>query len=77
MRRRVTILEWICGGGLSAVPSQQIPQSLLSEGAAMLSCLLRSFSELGCHVSTAIDSRLLAAQPWQADKQHADNQNGN
>lgn len=56
---RITVLEWICGGGLLKVPVQQVPASLRREGWAMLHCLVTQFADAGNEVTTVLDRRLV------------------
>ncbi len=55
------VLEWICGGGLSQLPLDQIPGSLRREGWTMLSALVSDLcrSSSNSKVSTTIDPRLV------------------
>lgn len=55
---KIAVLEWICCGGMHAIPIEEIPDSLLCEGRAMLLCLIEQFAAAGNHVSTMVDSRL-------------------
>ncbi len=45
-RRRVAILEFVCGGGMVTQPLKEIPTSLLREGRAMLHALASDWSQL-------------------------------
>jgi predicted ATP-grasp superfamily ATP-dependent carboligase len=55
-----TILEWICGGGLFGLPTDQIPQSLLDEGWGMLRALCEPLMQkpTDLRLLTALDCRL-------------------
>ncbi len=55
---KIAVLEWICCGGMHAIPIEEIPDSLLCEGRAMLLCLIEQFAAAGNLVSTTVDSRL-------------------
>ncbi|MEZ6135507.1 MAG: ATP-grasp domain-containing protein [Pirellulaceae bacterium] len=64
---RVAVLEWICGGGMSHIPSSHIPNSLRREGAAMLACLQRLLAAGGCQVASALDERFFDCESWSAN----------
>ena len=55
---RIGILEWICGGGLHGTSPEQIPESLLNEGWAMLQAVLEDCASFGHEVTTTVDPRL-------------------
>lgn len=55
---RVCILEWICGGGLYTCNPENVSQSLIEEGWAMLRCLCQQFSDAGHRVATTVDQRI-------------------
>jgi predicted ATP-grasp superfamily ATP-dependent carboligase len=60
------ILEWICGGGYSG---QKLSSSILSEGYAMLRCLISDCKKAGHTVTTFLDQRLISFNPPnKADK---------
>ena len=54
------VLEWICGGGLLAVPPEQIESGLRSEGWLMLSTLVDGLASAGMKVCVQLDTRLTA-----------------
>ena len=58
---RITVLEWICGGGLNDCSLASVPPGLSREGWAMLDCLLEQFSCAGHQVVTVLDRRLVEA----------------
>jgi predicted ATP-grasp superfamily ATP-dependent carboligase len=55
---RVGILEWICGGGLQDTAIEQISESLMDEGRAMLLAVAQDFVSSGHEVVASIDARL-------------------
>ena len=60
------ILEWICGGGYSG---QKLSSNILSEGYAMLRCLISDCKTAGHTVTTFLDQRLTSFNPpTKADK---------
>ncbi len=58
---RIGVLEWICGGGLAAIPVQQIPTSLLREGWLMLAALSSDLQSTELQVVTTVEPRLVTA----------------
>lgn len=53
----VFIGEYVCGGGHSRRPLDQIPRAQREEGLAMLRCIAEDFSEVADSVHVAIDPR--------------------
>lgn len=53
----VFIGEYVCGGGHSRRPLEQIPSAQREEGLAMLRCIAEDFSKIAETVHVAIDSR--------------------
>lgn len=45
LRMKIFVGEYICGGGLSTLPTSEVATSLLREGRAMLSSLLEDISQ--------------------------------
>lgn len=56
----IAVLEWICGGGLLAVPPAQIDSGLRSEGWLMLNTLVDGLASAGMKVCVQLDTRLTA-----------------
>ncbi|MDX1929115.1 MAG: hypothetical protein SFV81_21485, partial [Pirellulaceae bacterium] len=55
---KIGVLEWICGGGLQETDPQQIAESLLNEGQAMLNAVAQDLFNCGHEVITCIDAGL-------------------
>lgn len=54
LRMKIFVGEYICGGGLSTLPTSDVASSLLREGKAMLSSLLEDISQFA-EVHTIVD----------------------
>ncbi|MCA9195756.1 MAG: ATP-grasp domain-containing protein [Planctomycetales bacterium] len=57
---KVTVLEWICGGGLISTPVQQISESLRAEGWLMVDCLVHELLAASHDVTLILDGRLMS-----------------
>lgn len=77
---KIAVFEWLCGGGMRAVPPHQIPSSLRREGWAMLRTMVQLLDAAKHEVATVVDHRLvdplerasLPARDWGGSESYAD-----